>query len=127
MKSFYVPVIMVFMLFSCATSEQRKGSKSSGRYLISAEEIAQTTAKNAYEAIQLLRPNLLKYRGTRGRSVPIEPVVYVDNLRYGGMGSLSDISSVTIAQIQYLKATDATTRFGTNHMGGAFVVTTKSQ
>lgn len=127
MKSFYVLLIMVVMLFSCATSEQSKGRKSSRMDLISAEEIAQTTAKNAYEAIRLLRPNLLKYRGTRGRSVAIEPVVYVDNLRYGGMGALYDISSMTIEKIQYLKATDATTRFGTNHMGGAFVVTTKSQ
>ena len=125
MKSFYVLVIMVFMLFSCATSEQSKGRKSSRRDLITAEEIAQTTAKNAYEAIQLLRPNLLRHRGSRGRSVAIEPVVYVDNLRYGGMRALYDISSVTIEKIQYLKATDATTRFGTNHMGGAFVVTTK--
>ena len=127
MKSFYVLLIMVVMLFSCATSEQNKGRKSFGRDLISAEEIAQTTAKNAYEAIQLLRPNLLRYRGSRGNTVVIEPVVYVDNLRYGGMRSLYDISSVTIEKIQYLKATDATTRFGTNHMGGAFVVTTKSQ
>ncbi len=105
MKSFYVLVIMVFMLFSCATSEQSKGSKSSGRDLISAEEIAQTTAKNAYEAIQLLRPNLLRNRGSRGRGVAIEPVVYVDNLKYGGMRALYDISSVTIEKIQYLKAT----------------------
>ena len=127
MKRFYVLVIMVVMLFSCATSEQSKGRKSFRRDLISAEEIAQTTAKNAYEAIQLLRPNLLKYRGTRGRSLAIEPVVYVDNLRYGGMEALYDISSMTIEKIQYLKATDATTRFGTNHMGGAFVVTTKAQ
>ncbi len=127
MKSFYVLIIIVVMLFSCATSEQSKGSKSSTRDLISAEEIANSTARNAYEAIEKLRPNLLRYRGSRGRSVAIEPVVYVDNLRYGGMGALHDISSVTIEKFQYLKATDATTRFGTNHMGGAFVVTTKAQ
>ena len=103
-------IVLAALLVSCAASNSSKGKKFSSS-AITAEEIAQTSAKNAYEAIQLLRPNLLRHRGSRGRAVAIEPVVYLDNIKFGNLASLQTINVLRVQEIEYLKASDATTRF----------------
>ncbi len=61
-------------------------------------------------------------RGTLGNPTPAYAEVYVDGLRYGPLESLYQISTNTIERIEYLSALDATTRYGTGHMGGAILV-----
>lgn len=53
------------------------------------------------------------------------PKIYVDNVSYGNVESLSNINATQIKEIQYIKATDATTRWGTGHTGGVILVITK--
>jgi hypothetical protein len=53
------------------------------------------------------------------------PKVYVDNVSYGNVESLSNINSSQIKEIRYIKATDATTQWGTGHTGGVILVITK--
>ena len=121
----YLLLIAVFII-SCATTGER-GSAKGSRYIITAEEIAETSANNAYEAIQLLRPNLLN-RDVR-RSVDMfsaaEVVVYVQGAKYGDKESLKTISALEIAQIKYLPKSEATMRFGSDHAGGAFLIELK--
>lgn len=82
--------------------------------LITAEEIATTNARNAQEAIERLRPRWL----TR---MPL--TVYMNDV-YTSV-SLRDILVGEIESIELLSATDATTRFGTNHARGAIVIRTR--
>ncbi len=117
-------IVLVALLASCAASNSSQGKKFSSSS-ITAEEIAQSSAKTAMEAIQLLRPSLLRQRGSRGHN-RIVPVVYLDNIKYGDVASLQNIIASSIQEIKYLKATDATLRFGTNHMGGAFLITSRA-
>ena len=116
--------VLIMISFACASSSQHKKSNVS-RNVITAEEISNAVVSNAYEAIKLLRPHLLNYRGVRGRNIAIEPVVYVNNMRYGGLNSLHNINASTIKEIKYLHPNDATTLFGIGHMGGALVIMLK--
>jgi hypothetical protein len=53
------------------------------------------------------------------------PVLYVDGGRRGGVTDLRSLRPAEIAQMDYMSASDATTRFGTGHSGGAVLVTTR--
>jgi hypothetical protein len=99
--------------------------------VLTAEEIATTTALNAYEAISLRRPFFLKSRGPRSLREPAAgqtveyPVVYLDRMYYGDLSSLRNISVTTIEEIRYLDFNAATLQFGTGHSGGIILILTK--
>ena len=95
---------------------------------ITAEELATIDVQNALQAVQRLRPNFLQTRGAGSSSItqgPQDIVVYVDQTRMGGPGTLSQIPITEVKEIQYLNATDATQRFGTGHGAGAIIVVRK--
>jgi hypothetical protein len=123
MRYFIYLILIAVFIISCATTKEM-GSAKGSRYIITAEEIAATSANNAYEAIKLLRPNLLD-RDVR-RSVDMYSaagvVVYVQGAKYGDKESLKTISALEIAQIKYLPKSEATMRFGSDHAGGAFLI-----
>lgn len=109
------------------------GTRSTSRNpdFIGQEEIAAqaSDAANALQIIQKLRPRMLASRGlgspNDATGETTRPKVYVDEISYGDMASLENISAVQVKQIQFLKAADATTRWGTGHLGGVILVTTK--
>ena len=95
--------------------------------MITEEEIAATTAINAYEVVQKLRGNFLSSRGKTtilGKSSST-PVVYVDGVRYGEIASLRNITSTTIQSIRLYRAWEAQQKYGNDVMGGVIEVTTK--
>ena len=54
-----------------------------------------------------------------------EVVVYLNGMRYGGVRSLTTLSAEAVGDITYMNASDATTRFGTGHSGGAILIRTR--
>ena len=99
--------------------------------VITAAEIAERAAEasNALQIVQKLRPQMLN---TRGRFSPADssdagarPKVVVDGVAYGQIENLVNVNAVSVGEIRYLNATDATTRFGTGYVGGVILVTTK--
>ena len=127
-----VQMFCVVLVFFSACSSVREGTtgRSQGDVL-TAEEIATTTALTAYDAISLRRPFFLKSRGTRSlREAPVGqsveyPVVYLDRMYYGDLESLKNISVTTIDEIRYLDFNAATVQFGTGHSGGIILIITK--
>ncbi|MCC6774419.1 MAG: hypothetical protein IT360_24760 [Gemmatimonadaceae bacterium] len=91
-------------------------------------EIAASGATSAMEAVQRLRPAMLRSRGA-GSSVSNpggDPIaVYVDGVRAGGPEALNNVTGLSVKEIRFIGAADATTRFGTGHVSGAILVTTK--
>ncbi|MFQ5865622.1 MAG: hypothetical protein ACE5IW_10370 [bacterium] len=120
--------ILIMGIVACASSTETKSARRSSK-VITAEEIATTSATNAYEAVQLLRPHLLQRQFHRQISLsspgPITAIVYVDEVRYGDLESLRNLSTENISEIRYISSSDATLRFGSDHGGGAFMVKTK--
>jgi hypothetical protein len=108
-----LPVVLA-VLIGCAGSSTTSTSTGRNERLITAEEIVATTARNAQEAIEKLRPRWLS-------RMPL--TIFVNDV-YSSI-SLRDIQVGEIESIELLSSADATTRFGTNHARGAIVVKTK--
>jgi hypothetical protein len=81
----------------------------------------------AFDVVQQLRPEFLRTRGSASvrDPTPVEAVVYLDGVRLGAPSALRGISKVTLKEIRYMDANEATMQYGTGHRGGAIVVTTR--
>ena len=117
----------VAVALACATTTRRPATGTSPSVLL-ADEISAAGARTVHDAIARLRPSWL--RGRRGRISMQDPtagevVVYLDGARYGGQRSLASIRVETVLDLTFLAASDATTRFGTGHGGGAILIRTR--
>lgn len=108
----------VIASLACAAGTQ-SGSSARRSNLITAEEILRVEVSTAYDAVRRLRPQWLQGRGGD------RPVVYVDGQRRGSLNELELILPGDVAQMRFMSASDATTRYGTNHPGGAILVMTR--
>lgn len=108
---------------ACATA----GSGSAGGRrsdVLTAEEIAESPARDALEAVRQLRPAWLRTHGSQSISdaSPPVPVVYVNRHQYGAAESLRDFRVEHVRELRYLSPTAATTVYGTGHRGGVIEV-----
>ncbi len=98
-------------------------------YLITYEEIkaSRMPGGNAYDLIAQLRPSFLRVRGPASASdlTPVQAMVYLDGVRYGKLESLKTLNIEQIREIEFINASDATTRYGTDHLGGAILIHTR--
>ena len=123
-----VPLLLT-VVAACASG---KGSTTASPRreadLISASELAQIDVPNLHQAIQRLRPNWLRSRGQVSIRSPEagNPVVYIDDTRFGELRTLEQITPAEVREIQRMNAAEATNRFGTGHAGGAIVVRRKT-
>lgn len=130
MKTTVLTITLGALVYSCSPTNGGI-STTSARDALTAEEIATTTAQNAYEAISLKRPIFLQSRGPRsfqspGRGQSNEyPVVYLDRMYYGELESLRLIPVQQISEIDYLDMNDAMVQFGSGHSGGIILIMTK--
>lgn len=116
-------------LGACASGGRQPAATTNGN-VISTSEIARSSATNALELIQRLRPQFLSTRGavhgnptTAGNRLErVDLVVYLNESRLGGSDQLRDIPTAEIREIRYFSAADATTKWGTGHTAGAIQV-----
>ena len=134
---------------ACASSSSTQGAagaptggpKPSATF-ITAEEIERVHVQNGYEAVQKLRPALLRQRqvasanGQGGVSKDAPPItgtnvsagnliVYVDGTRIGDINQLREISASSIATMRYYSASEAQMKWGSGHPGGVIEVISK--
>lgn len=115
-------VLAVLAMLGCAS---RSGTRTSGeRDVLLSDEIERTSAVTAYDAVRQLRPEWLRRRGRSSiQNANAEVlVIYLDGTRLGNVRTLSTVTAASILEIRHLDATDATTRFGTGHAGGALLI-----
>ena len=118
-------LLMVLPILACTRASNRPGTGD--RDTITEDEIASSSAVNAYEAVQRLRGNFLSNRGKTtilGKSSAL-PIVYLDGVRYGEVQSLRNISASQVQAIRLYRAYDAQQKYGNDVMGGVIEVTTK--
>jgi len=130
-----VPLLVVVVNVGCASGGAASGtaarSKGSQDVIVEAEITSRARdATNALQIIEQLRPQMLRSRGSsslapNATAEDALPRVYVDEISYGNLNSLSNLNSIQIREIRFIKAADATTRWGTGHAGGVILVTTK--
>ncbi len=117
---------LLFLTLSCAAGTQGTAERSpSSRDPITIDEIRSVQSlSNGYELVQRFRPRWLRARGRSSMSSTAPVVVFVDNVHFGGVESLYNISTERITEIRYFDAADATSRWGTGFSGGAIEVIT---
>jgi hypothetical protein len=123
----FVMLLVAALAIGCASSSNRTSAGKSARdtYHITAEELTGTHHQNAYDLIRAKRPQWLQRRGTSAMRSAGEAVVYVDGTRTGGPEALRRIMVNDIQEAEYLNASEAMSRYGLNHTGGAILLLTR--
>ncbi|MDP3911932.1 MAG: TonB-dependent receptor plug domain-containing protein [Gemmatimonadales bacterium] len=126
---------------ACARAAERQrdvAQSPAGEDLITAEEIAATGARTAWDALRRTAPYLnMSERGSgepavmrrRGKSTIIlndAPIVMLDGVRLADFRNLSMIPANTIDHMVVIRGIDATTYYGTNAVGGVVLIKTKT-
>ena len=122
----------LFIGFGCGGTTSADGTKRPQRSsrIILAEEFSSsptvTPNQSLYDAIKYLRPNFLVERAVGGTTSSNRlPAVFVNNVNRGEIEMLTTLSVSEVSKVQYLSASEATFKFGTNYPSGAILVTTK--
>lgn len=118
------------LMFGCATRAESDLSpvdsyvraQSSSRDLITRADIEERSTANALDVIRVMRPQWLVLRQEWSLSGPKDLVVYLNNARMGGRGSLQSISLVDVQTIQYFDPASASLRWGIGHENGAILI-----
>ena len=93
--------------------------------LITAEEIREISAANAYEAVSRLRSHWLRKRGVSSINREGSSLVYHDGMRAGTPEALRRINADVIESISFLNGSQATQRYGLDHGNGAIVISSR--
>jgi hypothetical protein len=95
--------------------------------VITAPELSRSKAPNAYDAIQRIRPELLRTRdpGTLVYFKARRPIVAVDNTLVGGIDVLRTLPTSTVARIEYVDSWVAAKRYGTGFGNGIMLIETR--
>lgn len=117
-------VLLPLLLAAC--TGQPRGPAPHDRGVVSSEELVATHVTTLYQALQQIRPEYLHDRGFTSLQTPRAqvPMVYVDNVLMGDIGYLESVNVADVAEVRRISASEATTRFGTGHAGGAILVVT---
>ncbi|NJD20431.1 MAG: hypothetical protein FIA95_14265 [Gemmatimonadetes bacterium] len=112
--------ILALGLAACVTGAG-SGPRTRGSLdKITEAELEPIAQMSAFEAIQRLRPRWLQSR------TGLFPTVHVDgSARNAGEEILASIPCSDVQEMQYMNASDATTRFGTDYVNGLILITTK--
>jgi hypothetical protein len=122
-------VLSLLVAQGCAANPGA-ATRSHDPYRITVEEMAGTSASNAYEAVQMLRPAWLRSRTLlrgHGPDQRAEIVVILNGSRYGTAESLRNISVGMIGYMEYLEGGRAQQEFthqSGRNVGAAILVST---
>jgi hypothetical protein len=105
-----------------ASSSARAARPARGDAPLAARELAELGGRDAFSAVQALRPAWLR-RQPQTLSGRDAVVVYFGDMRMGGVEALREMSTSDIGEIRYLRPAAAQLRFGSGHLNGAIVVT----
>ncbi len=116
--------LMIGLTASCATTTQSATGRSS-RNLLTAEDLQGQSERNLHDFLARRRPNWLRPQGANLATGTTPVVVYMNNVRMGGVEVLADLPLEEVEQVRFVDGTDAATRYGLNTDGGVIEVTTR--
>lgn len=128
----FIAVFAVTLLAACASSGSGVPGEGANRMgdpdFLLREEILESNQGVAYDVIRNRRPQWLQTRGistVRQAAGEQGIVVYLDNARMGFVDSLRRIGLASVQYMQFFTASEATQRWGANHLNGAILVSTE--
>ena len=124
-------VVALVTLTACAAGQQQTSQRTPVRdsNQLTAQELQGTQYQNAFDLIQTTRPRWLQPRGPQSFTdrTAGEVMVYLDGTRIGGPSTLRRIMASDMESAQYLNASEAASRYGLNHSGGAILISTRRE
>lgn len=128
-----VAIVAISASACAASSGSTTGTRSTrSPDVISRADIEATSTGNAYDLVNRLRPQWLRATGvgsvSGGNPSTYGIVVFLDNVRLGGVETLRNVDSRGIMSIRYLTPERAATSLsgvGMEPISGAIVVTTR--
>jgi hypothetical protein len=110
------------ILIACASAGAHDAN------VITAPELSRSSSRNAYDAIQQIRPEMLRTRdpGTMVYFKARQPVVAVDYTLVGGVEVLRTLPTGQVARIEYVNSWVAAKRFGTGFGDGVMLIETRA-
>jgi outer membrane cobalamin receptor len=123
-------VVMLLAIASACSQDPpaETGASAASSNFITGQEIEQSQATSAYDAIVKLRGNFLSNRGKTtilGKETPL-PNVYMDGLQVGGVETLRNISAKQLGSIRLYRAWESG-KFGSGNSGGVIELTSRTQ
>jgi hypothetical protein len=115
------PILLGLALGACATAP---GQQHLNANLITRTEIEEQGSSSVFDLIQKIRPNWLNVRHT-SFTQDTNVWVYLDGTRMGGPEALRQVSTPDVEKLEFLDARRATARFGSGHVNGAILITTR--
>jgi hypothetical protein len=121
-----LPLLAVPACSSSRSARTNQAAPSHDSDVITAEELGTITAPTLYDAVRRLRPGwLLRSQPTAVmRQNQAQLIVYIDDIRYGGIESLRQVHASAVAYARYYSPGSAEARFGPGHLLGAIEVKT---
>lgn len=138
--------LVAALVLACSPPSTTAGRHGSN--VITMDEIASSHVNNAFDAVSVLRPSFLRYRGvtslakdtscvvnSAGRANCRPPTaalggdtgyarVYLNHQFYGNITSLRGISAGDIREIRYYNVQEASNKFGLGNPSGVIEVLT---
>lgn len=116
-------LVCVALTAACAVSTRRAvAPPDQGDDPITAEELSQASGDDLYEIVERLRPRWVRARQERTFIGATQVSLIVDGIPRGYIVRLSEYRPIDVAEIRFLSARDATTRYGVDMSGGAIVL-----
>ena len=114
------------VMVACASASSFEGPRPSSSRVITRAELEQLDVRNAYEAIDRLRPLWLKVRsGARSFERTTEVVVFQDDMYLGNLDVLERMGTEGIYSMRYVDGPTAQATLsgiGDIHIQGAIVI-----
>ena len=120
-------VLLSLALLGCLSSQSAQSGQPASRgdrRILTGAELREQHYNSAYEAIEALRGNWLVARGPDSFASPSVVLVYMDNVKLGGIETLRAVEISTLESIEHLDANSATARWGVGHGAGVILITT---
>ena len=90
-------------------------------------EVAATAASSAEDLLRRRRPHLLLARALHGQpNIEGTPLVYVDDVRQGGIAVLGMVPAQRIIDVRYLPWMEAEARYPGRHPAGVILIRTRA-
>jgi len=121
-------VVLAVLVFCGACSSGRKSASlpQRDRNVITGEELIEGHFITVYDAVEALHAPWLTPRGPDSFVAPSEVLVYLDNVKLGGVSNLRNLNLHIIRYVRHYDGIAATARWGVGHAAGVILVATQN-
>jgi hypothetical protein len=109
---------------ACSSGRKSAGLPQRDRNVITGEELIEGHFISVYDAVEALHPPWLTPRGPDSFIAPSEVLVYLDNIKLGGVSNLRNLNLHSIRYIRHYDGPNATARWGVGHAAGVILIAT---